>query len=125
MPEIKTDDVRAFVKDAFYVTVGMGVLAFQRAQVQRQELRKQVESQLGDAREQLQKAGKTLEDRVKVVEERLEGVEDRFEKLFDQFEDRLPEQAKELVKQAREAAKDAQGQLRTLVNRSNGRRTAA
>jgi hypothetical protein len=124
MPEFNPDNVRNALKDAFYVTVGLGVLTVQRAQVQRRELRKQLESQFGDARDQLQKAGKTVEDRVKVVEERLEKVEDRFEKLVDQFEGRLPEQARELVKQAREAAKEAQGQLRGLVGR-NSTSTAA
>ena len=119
MPEFNPDTVRNTLKDAFYVTVGLGVIAFQRAQVQRQELRKQLESQLGDARQQIEKAGKTVEDRVKVVEDRLEKVEDRFEKLVDQFEERLPDQARELVKQAREAAKEAQGQLRSLVSRNN------
>ena len=121
MPEFKVDsvvdEVTNAVRDAFYVTVGLAVIAFQRAQVQRQELRKQLESQLGDAREQVQRAGRGFEDRFKVIEERLEAVEDRFESLVDQFEDRLPEQAKELVKQAREAAKEARGQLRGLTGR--------
>jgi ElaB/YqjD/DUF883 family membrane-anchored ribosome-binding protein len=125
MPEFKTDDVQRVVKDAFYVTVGVGVLAFQRIQVQRKELRKQVETQLGDAREQLQKAGKTVEERVKTIEERLESVEGRFESLFDQVEERLPDQAKDLVKQAREAAKDAQDQFRSLVTRQTSNSAAA
>jgi hypothetical protein len=123
---VNAENIQSFVKDAFYVTVGLGVIGFQRAQVQRQELRKQLETQLGDARHQLEKAGKTLEDRVKVVEERLEGVEDRFETLFEQFEERLPEQARELVKQARDAAKEARGQLRALAaGRTNGSGSAA
>ena len=129
MPEIRTpksaaEDLTKLAKDAFYVSVGLAVIAFQKAQVQRQELRKQVSGQVDDAKAQLQSLTKRFEDRVKVVEERLENVEDRFESLFDQFEDRLPEQAKELVKQARDAAKEAQGQLRTLVGRTNGRRAA-
>ena len=45
-----------FVEDVAYVTVGFGVLAFQKAQVRRVELQKQVE------------------DRRKVVEERLQGL---------------------------------------------------
>src|SRR4051794_16000527 len=93
MPQLKTDDVRNALKDAFYVTVGLGVIAYQRVQVQRQELRKQLESQLGDAREQVQKAGKTLDERVKTIEERLQAVEGRFDAVLDQVEERLPEQA--------------------------------
>src|SRR3954469_3986572 len=125
MPQLKTDDIRNTLKDAFYVTVGLGVIAFQRAQVQRQELRKQLESQFGDARQQVQKAGKTLDERVKVIEERLQAVEGRFESALDQVEERLPEQAKAVVKQAREAAKEAQGQLRGFVTRGNNTSAAA
>jgi len=40
--EITIDDINRTLKDSFYVTVGLGVIAFQKAQVQRQELRKQV-----------------------------------------------------------------------------------
>ncbi len=42
MAEITIDDINRTLKDSFYVTVGLGVIAFQKAQVQRQELRKQV-----------------------------------------------------------------------------------
>ena len=120
MPEIRTpksaaEDLTKVAKDAFYVSVGLAVIAFQKAQVQRQEWRKQVAGQVDDAKSQFQSLSKLFEDRVKVVEERLEGVEDRFESLLDQLEERLPEQAREVAKQARTAAKDARTQVRTLV----------
>ncbi len=121
MPAL-ADDLSKTLKDAVYITVGLGVIAFQKAQVQRQELRRQLSSQFGEARSQLDTFSKVFEDRVKLVEERLDGMEDRFEDLIDQFEDRLPEQAKDLAKQARIAARDATGQLRDLVAR---RRSAA
>jgi len=119
-PKSAADDLTARAKDAFYVTVGLGVIAMQRAQVRRQELRKQVSGQVGDAKSQLQSLSKQVEDRVKLVEERLEGVETRVESLLDQLEDRLPEQAREVAKQARTAAKDARTQVRGLVGRSAG-----
>lgn len=55
MPELKiptaeiekaVNDLGSAVKEAAYVAVGLGVLGFQRAQVQRVELTKQIESQL-------------------------------------------------------------------------------
>ena len=123
MPEIRTpaaaaEDLTKLVKDAFYVTVGLGVIAIQRAQVRRQELSKQVSGPVGDAKSQLQTLTKRFDDRVKVVEERLEGVEDRFEALLDQLEEHLPEQARELAQQARTAAKEARTQVRALARRS-------
>lgn len=36
------DSVTKTLKDVVYVSIGLSVIAFQRAQVQRQELRKQV-----------------------------------------------------------------------------------
>ena len=48
MPDISKDitkaanDVANVAKDAAYVVIGAGVLGFQRAQVQRQELRKRL-----------------------------------------------------------------------------------
>ena len=40
------DDATKVLKDALYVTVGLGVIAFQKAQVQRVELQKAVEERL-------------------------------------------------------------------------------
>jgi hypothetical protein len=40
------EDATKLLKDALYVSVGLGVIAFQKAQVQRNELQKVVESRL-------------------------------------------------------------------------------
>ena len=88
MPEVRTptpEDLTKLLKDAVYVTIGLGVIAVQKAQVRRQELTKQVSSQVDDAKSQFQSLTKLVEDRMKVVEERLEGVESRFDALLDQL----------------------------------------
>jgi TolA-binding protein len=120
---IKMDDITKVLKDTLYVSVGLGVIAFQRAQVQRQELRKQLESQLGDARGSVGKVTKLVDERVKTVEERLEAFEERFEALAEQLESRLPDQLGDAAKQARQAAKEARTQLRGLVH-TNGTTTS-
>ena len=56
MARLQLDDVTNLAKDAAYVSVGLGVIAFQRLQVRRNELEKLVG------------------DRVKLVEERLGAV---------------------------------------------------
>ena len=53
------DDLTNAAKDVAYVSVGLGVMAFQRLQVRRNELEKTLSTVVGD--------------RVKVVEERLRG----------------------------------------------------
>lgn len=90
-------DVTKPVKDALYVAVGLGVIGIQRAQVQRRELRKQLENQLDTTTGQLQR-----------LTRQVEGVVDP---MLDQLTARLPERSRGLVTQARSAAKEAQGQL--------------
>ena len=100
-------DVTKTVKDAAYVTVGIGVLAFQKAQVGRRELTKQVETQLSGTGEQVQRLAKKVEQRIQPV--------------LGQLEQTVPAQAKDLVKQARTAAEALQDQVRSRTNgRTNG-----
>jgi HPt (histidine-containing phosphotransfer) domain-containing protein len=128
------NDPTAILKDAAYITVGAAVIGFQKAQVQRQEIKKQLEAQVTEARGGFDRLSTTVEERLKLVEERLEGVQGQFENQFEalqgqvdkvvaslesyveDFEGRLPEQARDFVAQARTAAKDAQVQLRSLVS---------
>lgn len=108
MVTLPIDDVQKAVRDSFYVTVGLGVIAFQKAQVQRQELRKQLEDGLGGAQQ-------GLSDSARTVEERLEAVEHRIDEVLDDVEEKLPPQARLVLSQARSVAKDARHQLRQLV----------
>ena len=96
-------DVNKTLKDAAYVTVGLGVLAVQKAQVGRRELTSRVEAQLNETGEQVQKIARLVENRVQPV--------------LGQLEAALPETAKDLVKQARDAAREA---LVQLLGRTNG-----
>lgn len=110
-PEITRDDIQRTVRDSFYVTVGLGVIAFQKAQVQRNELRKQLQNGLGGAHQ-------NVADSVKTVEERLEAVEHRIDAVLDDVETKLPPQARLVMSQARGVAKDARQQLRLLVDKA-------
>ena len=111
MAEITIDDIGKTVKDSVYVTIGLGVIAFQKAQVRRQELRKQLESSTEGARS-------AAADHVRTVEERLGAVETRIDAVLDDVEERLPQQARTVMHQARETAKDARTQLLGLVDRT-------
>jgi DNA anti-recombination protein RmuC len=119
-------DVRSTLRDAAYVGIGFGVLAFQKAQVQRQELKKQLETSVSEGKAGFGKLGEDVQDRLKVVEERLEALgkqvdaaaddfEERLDKTLDELQERLPEQVKDLFGKARAAGKDARSQVRSLV----------
>ncbi|MGI8710622.1 MAG: hypothetical protein ACR2LA_06490 [Acidimicrobiales bacterium] len=106
MAEANPDTLTDTLRDAVYVGIGASVIVFQKLQVQRQELTKTINTQLGEARgsakDSLGSVSDLVEDRVKDLEDRLEGLEGRLESVLAQIEDRLPGQARELVKQARD-----------------------
>jgi hypothetical protein len=64
------DELAKAAQDAAYVTIGLTVIAFQKAQVRRNELSKTLQSGLDDAKA-------TVEDNVKLVEERLRSLTGR------------------------------------------------
>ena len=108
-------DVTKALKDAAYIAVGLGVIGFQKAQVRRNELTKQLDSQLEETR----KLVKTqLAETREQVEKLVKQIEETVEPLLDQVEDQVPAQAKADVKQAREVAKDVQEQVRSFVGRA-------
>jgi hypothetical protein len=49
------DEAVRFMRDSFYVTVGFGVLTFQKMQVQRREIEKSVDRQLAAPRAQIER----------------------------------------------------------------------
>jgi hypothetical protein len=77
MARLQMDGVANAVKDAAYVSVGLGVIAFQRMQVRRNELTKTLTEQSGAARSALDAVGTLLGDQAKVVEERIGALLDR------------------------------------------------
>jgi ElaB/YqjD/DUF883 family membrane-anchored ribosome-binding protein len=121
MPEIKFDELAAEVtkimKDVVYISVGFGVLAFQKAQVQRTELQKRLGARLDNGKSEWEKAGKNLEAQLKTIETRLEELEGRFDGALDQLQEKLPGQAAELMGQARGAVKSARQQVIDRVKR--------
>ena len=77
MAQNPLDDVTAAVKDAALVTVGLGVIAFQRAQVRRNELEKAITAQAEEARGALGIVSTLVSERLKAVEERVGATFDR------------------------------------------------
>ena len=57
-------DVTKTAKDALYVTVGLGVIGLQKAQVRRREIARQVETQLSETSEQLQKLARQVQEQL-------------------------------------------------------------
>lgn len=77
MARTPVDDLANAIKDATYVSVGLGVIAFQRLQVRRNELAKAISGPAEEARGTLEVLGAVLGERVKLVEERVTAILNR------------------------------------------------
>lgn len=71
MARTPIEDLTEAVKDAAYVSVGLGVIAFQRLQVRRNELTKAVRGPLEETKGTLEVLGALVGEQVKLVEERV------------------------------------------------------
>ena len=90
-------DLKKTIQDAAYVTVGLGVIGFQRAQVRRQELKKQLGAQRQQFETQMTEARSQVQKLVKDVEERVQPLRSGGEQRFTTVEELLPEHARGLV----------------------------
>ena len=103
------------VRDAAYVTIGFGVLAFQQAQVRRREVVKNLADRFGTSKSQMDEMLKTFEARIGNLDERFDALDAKLDTAVGKIEERLPEQAAALVGQAHDLAKTARKQVRGLI----------
>jgi hypothetical protein len=117
MPDVTTNigtlskGVTDLARDAAYVAVGLGVLAYQRAQVQRVELQKRLSKELpfdqriGDVRQGVAKGFQQIDD---LAESAAQFVETTLQPI----EDKLPASVSQLTIKAREQAREVRIQIR-------------
>jgi hypothetical protein len=118
MPEVPTNitnitkGVTDLARDAAYVAVGLGVLGYQRAQVQRVELQNRlsndfsIDQRLGDVRQGVVKGFHQIDDlaetAVHIVETTLQPLEDKLPPSVSQVTTKAKEQAREVRIQIRQ-----------------------
>lgn len=107
MAQTPFDELTKAARDAMYVTVGFGVLAVQRLQVQRAELAKRLAAQVEAGKDQVGKVGPVVDGQRSALESRIAMLDERIEALLDQLQATVPEQARPVVQAARERAKAA------------------
>jgi hypothetical protein len=100
------------LKDAAYVTVGIGVLGFQKAQVRRVELTKQLEEQVKTIEAQVAEGRKTVAGLATQIDSIVAPVRHQVEAQLDTIEAALPASFADLVKQARTAAHQTEDAVR-------------
>ena len=109
------NDIAQALKDAAHAVIGFGVIGWNKTQVRRRELMKelnvqrhQVETQLDGAKEQLATAIRHLDARIEPVRKDIDGQ-------LDKVSERLPEQVRSIVASARKVAHDTEHQVRQAV----------
>jgi len=121
MPEVTTNistlskGVTDLARDAAYVAVGLGVLGYQRAKVQRVELQNRLsqdfslDQRTDDVRQGVAKAFQQIDDLA-------ESAAHFVETTLQPIEEKLPPTVTQLTSKAREQAREVRTQIRQLVN---------
>lgn len=121
MPDVTTNistlskGVTDLARDAAYVAVGLGVLAYQRAQVQRVELQKRlqkdlpIDQRIDDVRQGVAKGFRQIDD---LAESAVQFVESTLQPI----EERLPSSVTQVTTKAREQAREVRIQIRQRVS---------
>lgn len=101
------------LREAAYVAVGLGVIGFQKAQVRRVELTRQLESQVDTAALRSQ-----LSDLARSVDEAMTPIRGQLNDGLDRIQDALPPTAREVVHTLRDAAASQEQALRQAIGLS-------
>ena len=119
MPEVAnisnlSKGVTDLARDAAYVAVGLGVLGFQRAQVQRVELRNKLSKDFA-LDQRIQEARAELTKGVKQLDDLLESAAQFVETSFQPLEEQLPPTVTQLTTKAFGQAREVRQQIRKRV----------
>jgi hypothetical protein len=117
MPEVTNNltslskGVTDLARDAAYVTVGLGVLGYQRLQVHRTELQNRLgaDDHFGGVRDGVAKGVRQIDD---LAESATQFVETTLQPL----EQKLPAQVTQLTTKAREQSREVRSQIRQRVS---------
>jgi gas vesicle protein len=111
-------DVRKTLEDAAYITVGVGVIAFQQAQVRRREVQATFEKQAKDSRLKLESLAKDLGAKADAARSDVSG---RVEPLVGDLRQRVEpivEQLQSVPAQMKQAVEAGTSRARELVSRA-------
>jgi hypothetical protein len=109
--------VTDLARDAAYVAVGLGVLAYQRAQVQRVELQNRLSNDFDlDLDKRIEGVRGGVAKGIHQLDDLAETAVQFVETTFEPIEEKLPPSVSQLTTKAREQAREVRTQIRQLVN---------
>jgi hypothetical protein len=124
MPEVPTNittlskGVTDLARDAAYVAVGLGVLGYQRAQVQRVELQNRLSKDLKDLSldQRLDDVRQGVAKGIRQIDDLAETATQFVETTLQPLEDRLPSSVTQVTTKARQQAREVRIQIRQRAN---------
>jgi hypothetical protein len=120
MVQLDRDDLSQIVRDAFYATVGVGVLTAQHLDQVRRQIGERLSAQYGSGRQQVDQLRALVEAQLSALDDRMKALEGQLDGLLDAVQDRLPEQAGDAFARARRVSAEA----RKVATEAGGRLTA-
>ena len=120
MPEVPTNlttlskGVTDLARDAAYVAVGLGVLGYQRAKVQRIELQNRLSQDVA-LDQRIDEVRHSVAKGIQHVDDLAESAVQFVETTLQPLEDKLPPTVTQLTTKAREQAREVRTQIRQLV----------
>lgn len=118
LPGVDADKLVDVLRDAAYLTVGIGVLAFQKVQQVRTDVAAQLSNRFGSTNAQVDELKARIEQYFADLDERVSGIEGRIDQAVESIEGKLPEQAGQLLNQVHELGKSARQQVRERVRKA-------
>jgi hypothetical protein len=121
MPEVPTNlttlskGVTDLARDAAYVAVGLGVLGYQRAKVQRIELQNRLSQDVA-LDQRIDEVRHSVAKGIQHVDDMAESAVQFVETTLQPLEDKLPPTVTQLTTRAREQAREVRTQIRQLVS---------
>jgi DNA anti-recombination protein RmuC len=120
--DIASVDIRKTLTDAGYVTVGLGVLAFQQAQVRRRELQQRLGNTGGCLNARASDGKNRLDSMQQTVGEKTQGLRDRIEtqaRTANDWAQELGTQVKDRIEPVVGQVVDQVGErVKTVINRA-------
>ncbi len=121
MPDVPTNitalskGVTDLARDAAYVAVGLGVLGYQRVQVQRVELQQRLSEDLS-LDDRIDEVRHGVAKGIHQIDDLAESAAQFVETTLQPLEDRLPQSVSQLTSKAREQAREVRTQIRGHVS---------
>jgi ElaB/YqjD/DUF883 family membrane-anchored ribosome-binding protein len=109
------NDITKTLADMAHTVIGFGVLGWNKAQVRRRELMKELNGQSRQVETRLDAAKEQVASAIRHLDARFEPARHDLDSRLDKMTERLPGKAREVFESARGIARDTEHQVRQAI----------